>query len=127
MASDFTCSMCKKRINLSHTRVDGYCGGSGYGTTAEGQDICYECCATQDVERMNKDSVIYLYLSKKGDGYEVTNWPGTLVFKPYGIKEYKECTIFYFKHNNNGVWEEWYGRQSGRNGNVARCQKLKAS
>ena len=63
---------------------------TGYGTDNEGRKHCYDCCAKQDREYMIATGKISLYLTRDSNGlWRVSNWPGSLVFKPWHVKEWK--------------------------------------
>ena len=53
----------------------------GYGTTKDGKNHCFKCCALEDGERLDKlapGETLHFYLKKKpGERCKVINWPGT--------------------------------------------------
>lgn len=101
---------------------------TGYGTDADGNRHCYDCCAEYDREQMRKDgkAVLYLTLGADGGGYCVTNWPSSLAIpcmahsigrhnfagKRYDVWFYFEKTL-------------WHGVQYGDNTQLCHCKRLK--
>ena len=99
---------------------------TGYGTDSNGKTHCYECCAKQDMDYMQKNGRIALYLVQKDNQYEITNWPGSLRFKAYSVTT--------GRHNIAGkrydVWfmvngVRWHGIQYGEFNQICHCRKTK--
>lgn len=105
---------------------------AGYGTTPEGQRLCYDCCAWSAGADMVRhgDTVLYLtgpYNDRDSTKtWKVTNWPGTLIFRPTYVSK--------GRHNMAGtrydVWfcgpdgHEWHGINIGDN-EILRCKRTK--
>jgi hypothetical protein len=100
---------------------------TGYGVDKDNNKICYACCANQDLEYMRQHGKNTLYLTKNKDGkHEVTNYPGSLRFPVWHIKE--------SWHNIAGKrYDAWFGFegyywhavQYGDNTQIAHCKKTK--
>jgi len=109
-----TCDFCKKKIRKSKG-----CG-TGYAIQPSGHRTCYKCCAEVDRKYMKRHGQNTLYW----DGTWVTNWPGSLKFKPHYIQK--------GRHNIAGtrvdVWFEfngkvWWGVQYGEMTQILRCKE----
>lgn len=98
---------------------------NGYGTDSKGNTFCYECCAKQDIEHMQKNGRIALYLVKKDNGYEVTNWPSSLKFKAFvRVGNHNICK------NRYDAWfwmdnVQWHGVTYGDFTQICHCRKTK--
>jgi hypothetical protein len=83
---------------------------TGYGTTADGERHCWECCADADRKHMLEGEPITLYLTAKDGKAEVTNWPGSL-----RIRAVAKVKGRIFGHPRTDVWftgpggREWHG------------------
>ncbi len=66
-------------LNCGHT-------DEKYGKAPNGTTHCYPCCADLDREWMRSEGRIALYLTKTDGKWTVTNWPGSLEFKPIRVK-----------------------------------------
>lgn len=112
--------------------------GSGYAIMRKGDKdvrVCYDCCAIHDAQIMDSHGKMVLYLVAKREEshghslttYEVTNWPGTLVFPALSVKK--------GRHNIAGsrtdVWfqdshgKEWHGVQYGDFTQIIHCKRTK--
>ena len=105
-ATSFTCADCGKETALRRE------GGTGYSiiTTGPvaGEPICYACCAVRDTEHMAAGKPICLYLTHDLDGYNVSNWPGTL-----RIERVRVRTSWHNMAGKDGrrdVWFSYAGR-----------------
>jgi len=115
----FVCYKCKKQIihDEPHT--------TGYGLDRARHKICFACCAIVDEKQMLRTGRIVLYLVKKEEHNFITNWPGTLSFRVYAIKESRHniagvrCDAW-FKDNNHSVW---HGVQYGHWSQLCHCRK----
>ena len=103
----------------------------GYGTDAQGKTFCYACCAQNDLKTMKEDGKWTGYLSKDGHGeWKVSNWPSSLVFKPYYVREwkasmwggYQSAATAYFIGPDGFVWS---ATQKGNHNQIARCRRTK--
>jgi hypothetical protein len=75
---------------------------TGYGIMQDESKICFDCCALDDMERMDRDGKITLYLTQKDGKNYVSNWPGTLKFGPLNVSK--------GRHNIAGVrYDVWFG------------------
>jgi len=130
------CDVCHKIIVAPKAS-----GGTGYGQDENGKRSCYECCADQDRKWMQEKGQTTLYLTYKTapriphEGHEgpdvrrgvITNWPGTLAFPVYYLKE--------GRHNIAGrrydAWFSgpdghiWHGVQYGDNTELIHCKRTK--
>jgi len=117
----FKCVDCKQEKPVERD------GGTGYARIGKSKrKVCYACCATRDASDMRKTGRATLYLTKLGNGYEVSNWPGTLKLPVVCAKE--------GRHNIAGkrvdVWfrfegREWHGVQVGEWTQICRAKALK--
>ncbi len=99
----------------------------GYAIRNAGNLVCYDCCAREAEEFMQKHGQIALYLVlTHGAKREVMNWPGSLRFP---VRHYKEG-----KHNmariRRDVWfdfkgYQWHGVQYGEFSELCYCRKTK--
>lgn len=121
---DFTCARCGIVKPVQEN------GGTGYAEREDGSKICYECCAELDRQTLileGNSERLPLYLGKDEQGWKVTNWPGTLVFRPGKVQE--------GKHNIAGsrtdVWfqgpdgKQWWGVQYGEWTQIIHCKRVK--
>ena len=96
---------------------------TGYGVDANGNKICYECCAKHDeqalmaLEGKNK---ICLYLTGKAGEEMISNWPGTLKIKPTLVKHGKRRTDVWFTHKG----KKFHGTQYGENTEVCHIRAV---
>jgi hypothetical protein len=101
------------------------CGHPGaYGTTPEGEQLCYECCGERDRQAMRQGNKILLYLEEKEN--RLTNWPGTLIvpLERMRRKHHPACC------ERIDVWftfegAKWHGVSFGANTQACHCKKLK--
>lgn len=101
--------------------------GTGYGLDDEGHRYCYLCCGVQDALHMQRGERMCLYLTGSVvNGYEITNWPGSLRLKPTRVSKGKHNIArtrydawFMFQ----GTW--WHGVQYGENTQLLHCKPLK--
>jgi hypothetical protein len=113
------CSVCGKET-VSPNRL-----GTGYGITPNGDKVCYECCAKQDMAYMESHDKITLYHSCR-EKEEVINWPGTLRFPAFsfegkhnwGLPRYD---VYFVDHTG----QRWHGVRIGDNTDLVHCQKIK--
>jgi hypothetical protein len=120
-SKSFLCAKCGLKKPVQNQ------GGTGYATNDANERVCYACCADVDREYLRSHDRISLYLSKDKTGhYEITNWPGTLRFSPYRVRE--------GRHNIAGsrydAWFSfegagWHGVQYGENTQIIHCRKAK--
>jgi hypothetical protein len=98
----------------------------GYGRDKDGSRFCYACCADRDRQQMKEDGRTCLYLAKDDKGWKVTNWPGSLVFRPSYVKK--------GSHNIAGTrldaWfafegHVWHAVQYGEWTQIAHCRRTK--
>lgn len=79
--------MITELLDCGHPESEHNAITRGYGTDKDGKKYCYQCCADQDRQEMIDTGKTYaLYLS----GNKITNWPRSLVFEPYRVKEWKQ-------------------------------------
>jgi len=87
--------------------------------------VCYACCGRKDEQSMRETGRAVLYLEKRGDAWQVTNWPGSLVIHPFRITQ--------GRHNigrtRTDAWfsfegQPWHGINIGDN-QILRCKRLK--
>lgn len=135
------CSHCNQEI-VPPELVNGF-GGTGFAEDAQGNIICYACCAIRDKADMLESGKAVLYLTQKFEqfrmpsrtsrrGYaavgefEIINWPGTLKFRT--------DAMHVGAHNLAGrrydVWfdvdgESWHGVQYGDDTQILHCRRLK--
>jgi hypothetical protein len=120
---NFTCTMCGKSKPVLRTN-----GGIGYGEDDQGNKFCYDCAAERDKKEMIETGRATLYLTKDKDGgYKISNWPGTLVFKPTSVKQGKHNIAgsrvdVRFKGPDGSLWA---GVQYGRWSDILRCRRIK--
>ena len=97
---------------------------TGYGVQ-NGKKYCYECCAKNELKAMQEDGRATLYLVKTVGEYEVSNWTGSLRFKPVVRKG---------KHNiarsRYDAWfmvngQKWHGVNYGEFSQLLHCKKMK--
>lgn len=121
MNKTFICSVCNQEKPTQAS------GGTGYGYDKNDNKICYVCCGQIDKEEMQKTGRATLYLTQENGQNKVTNWPGTLVFKPYYSKT--------GRHNIAGrrydVWftfdgKPWRGTTYGDNTQICHCRRIKS-
>lgn len=106
-------------------------GGTGYACREDGSKICYECCAVLDKQTLileGNSRKLPLYLSEDSEGWKVSNWPGTLIFR-LGKRVQRG------KHNIAGsridVWfsgpdgKRWWGVQYGKWTQIIHCRRVK--
>ena len=118
----FKCSKCRRTVVNREPHITGY-------GTYNGRKVCYECCANIDRRWMDRHDRIALYLSKDQDGrWKVTNWPGSLRFTPWYVKEggHNLAGIrqdAWFKDHRDRVW---HGVRFGRWTQILHARRLKA-
>ena len=110
----------------------------GYATDASGKTYCYDCCAAQDRDEMQRAGKITLYLSFDDNSrpsdigryfhgnHKLTNWPGSLQIPIRCVKRGDHnmagCRYdFWFTFKGR----EWHGVQYGDNTQLAHCRRLK--
>lgn len=101
---------------------------TGYGIDKKGNKSCYACCGESDRQWMMDKGKIVLYLVRNEvtKDYEITNWPDSLVFKVWSMKEGRHnwadtrCDVWFkFK----GFF--WHGTQYGNSSQLCYCKKTK--
>jgi hypothetical protein len=129
MREDFVCRDCKKLIDLSYTRVPGYCGGTGYAYFPETEaKICYPCCAKREEKWMQEHGKATLYIVRHGMPitWKVTDWAGHLEFNvtrhKFGRHNIGQLRLDVWFIDSHG--HEWHGINIGDN-NLLRCKRLK--
>lgn len=128
------CTRCKEEI--APQAKDAIT--TGYGIDAQGNLICYACCAEGDKEYMRKEGRITLYLTmasikiKSGwvidSSARITNWPGSLEFIPTGHNIKISQTNWgltrrdlWFAFDNH----YWHGVNVGDNSQLLHCKMTK--
>lgn len=104
--------------------------GTGYARTKTEKTICYDCCGKRDSDMLKSMKVgekTCLYLSKsKKNGWNISNWPGTLQIK---VSQPKEG-----RHNMAGirkdVWFDYHGNEFhgvcyGYDNEICHIQRIK--
>jgi hypothetical protein len=129
------------KLDCGHPESDHSEITRGYGQTADGKKICYECCAENDRKAMLDNGKIILYLTpanlrdtapngfrgldgEKVSRWQVSNWPGSLKFNAYVKKG---------AHNIAGsrydAWftgpdgKEWHGVNYGEMSQLCHCRR----
>lgn len=126
---------------------------SAYGMTADGKKHCYACCGEMDRKEMIETGrgVLYLsvmalkewmatcilsrgmyasYMAESQDRCTISNWPGTLTFRPHHVRKYEgwgfggsyPIRIAYFTGPDGKLW---CGRNAGRHNDILRCWRVK--
>ena len=111
-----------------------------YGTTAEGEILCFPCCARKDEEELlesgNSRKVLLYYDFEERATIlgtrtvaVIKNWPGTLKFYCFKFKKGKhnigdERIDFWFKGPDDFVW---YGVHYGKRNSIVHCKRTKKS
>ena len=99
---------------------------TGYAQTVQGERVCFECAALDDLRVMRETGKHDLYLTKNNGQYEISNWPGTLRFGPVNVSK--------GHHNIAGtrldVWfsfngHVWHGINLGEWNQVCRVKQTK--
>jgi hypothetical protein len=108
-----------------------------YGTTPEGTNHCYKCCAKRDSQTMIDDGHskrLPLYYEIRGtqkDANEVCfvkNWPGSLMFRCVAYRKGKhnwrnvERLDVWFVGPDGFIW---YGVHYGYMNNIVHCRRTK--
>jgi len=105
-----------------HSNITG-----GYGEDAQGKTSCYECCAKSDIEYMDKEGKIMLYLCTDNHKDRVTNWPNSLSFpvKHFTVGHHNFAGVRYdvWFEDHNG--RQWHGVQYGDNTQICHCKRSK--
>ena len=112
-----TCEDCAKPIMHPEKAFT-----TGYGTI-DGKKVCFACCGERDRKTMQTEDRITLYFF---DG-KITNWPGTLEFKPNNVLRGKHNfagtqRIVYFRAEG----KVWMGRNVGDH-DLLHCKVIKRS
>lgn len=114
---------------------------TGYGKDREGNKHCFECCAKRERADMERTGRATLYLVSEpmppapkspgthetGAKHEVTDWPGRLRFKVWGLSKgrHKMGRVRYdfrFHGPDDFVWS---GTQFGDFTQIAHCKRTK--
>ena len=113
-------------LDCGHELVKDHSSSAGYGTNGDGIKLCYNCCAEQDKAFMREHGKNTLYLTKDEKGWKVTNWPGTLVFRPHYVKKGWH-NIAGSRHDAWFTFEGhvWHAVQYGEWSDIARCKRTK--
>lgn len=132
-----SCSVCGQHCK----RGDSI--GAGYGTDENGARLCYSCCAERDRAYMaehGKHDGLYLVVNREhqapavgmcgtgGAPYYVTNWPSTLRFPVYGVRQ-----SWHNLAGRNGRRDFWFNGPDGfvwhgvniGDQDLARCRRTK--
>lgn len=124
----FTCSLCEAEKPVQTS------GGTGYATKPDsGDKICYRCMADVDRDDMRSTGRATLYLvggtrllNKESQPYEITNWPGSLRFRPtrvskgyHNIARTRYDAWFIFEG------DYWHGVSYGENTQILHCRRTK--
>ncbi len=122
MLHNFHCVHCKKDKTHETPAIGG---GVGYATYPDGT-VCYDCCAKRDTERMSTAQTFTLYFVREGDGWKVTNWPGTLSFRAYSVtSERKPGKVRRYAFTfTDADGKRWEGKNNG-NDQIARCRRVR--
>lgn len=119
---DRTCTQCGKTCPPSKYEFT-----TGYGRDKDGGIVCYECCAKWDIEQMTTTGKHCLYLTKRADGYYVSNWPASVEIKCYygkkGDHNIARCRYDVWFHGPDGY--VWHGVQFGDNTQVCHVKRTK--
>ena len=102
--------------------------GTGYATTTDGKNICYDCAGRRDRENLMKlepGGKYTLYLVEKSGGFYVVNWPGTFnkrVFPKIGRHNMagRRCDIWFTLGDKN-----FHGVNYGDNTQICHIQRTK--
>lgn len=111
------CDMCHKEIVSQGL-------GTGVAHCPDGRKICYECAAIDAIADMIEHGDTVLYLTGGESSWKITNWPGTLVFKPSYVT--KGCHNI--AQSRYDAWFigpdgfEWHGVNLGDN-EILRCKR----
>lgn len=101
MKDKFVCSVCGRELQEREDSMT-----TGYGVDGDGNKSCFDCCGKADIEYMKENGKTILYLSKRDDGWVVSNWPGTL--KAHGVYVSKG------RHNIAGTrYDTWFNGPDG--------------
>ena len=102
--------------------------GTGYGAfNEEGKTtrLCYACCAVREWDDMKREGkgVLYLDIDKE----QVTNWPGSLVFKTGRVRKGRHniARVRYDAWFRDGDGWVWHCVQYGDNTQIAHCKRTK--
>ena len=111
---------------------------TGYGSDAERNTYCYECCAQRERQSMIETGSATLYLVKRpvpdsvrpvSEAWQwwVTDWPGTLAFQAVALHKGRHNIArvrydFSFR-GPDGFW--WRGTSYGDNTQIAHCRRTK--
>jgi len=113
-------------LDCRHPPTTGAGPGTGYAVTTDNRKICYACCAEQDKASMRATGHATLYLVKRGDQWRVTNWPGTLEFDPWRVKQSKHGGGFGTQRTDawfNFDGATWHAINRG-DMDLARCRRV---
>lgn len=123
--------MISELLECGHPESEHSSITRGYGTDDKGNRHCYDCCAKQDIDYMKQHGKISLYLTHNSNTglWKVSNWPSSLTFFPWHVKEWKasafrgyiDAATAYFNGPDGYVWT------AIRKGNMdlCRCKRTK--
>jgi hypothetical protein len=112
----FKCVDCNE---VKIVNVEGL--STGFGYTKEGDKVCFSCCGIRDKAQMLEKGKIALYWH----GGAVSNWPGTLTFRPVKIRKGRHnmggtVTSIYFRVDG----QPWSGKHVGQNTEMTHCRRI---
>lgn len=109
------CSVCGQHCKRAAGSIT-----TGYGINEKGERVCFACCAVADREFMVKNgNYSGLYLTPDGNGWSVSNWPGSLKFRAFGTR--------HSWHNfagKNGRTDAWFNGPDGHVWHVVRIGNM---
>lgn len=120
----FTCDVCNEVIrHISDITL-------GYGTNAEGKQICFACCGKIDREAMISQGKATLYLVsypyESARKWKVTNWPNTLAFPAYvTVGRHNIAGKRYDAYFTGPDGYKWHGVTYGDNSQLCHCKRTK--
>lgn len=133
MTEKLTCSKCNEEIVQPQPGAITL----GYGLGRDGAIVCYACCADTDRQSMRDTGAITLYLIQPSPitiksgrasttGWEITNWPGSLVFAPYPSAQISQTN---WGLQRIDVWFNfdgfvWHGKNIG-DSQLLHCRRTK--
>lgn len=106
---------------------DGF--GTGYGQNKEGVKTCYKCIGEIDLNELKTCEIghkLWLYLSKRESGWEISNWPGSLKLKPF----YTRTGHHNIARTRIDVWfsvegKQFWGVRYGHNTEICHIKRIK--
>jgi len=101
----------------------------GYGTDAQGNRHCYDCCAAMDRASMIETGKATMYLTEGETGSWITNWPGNVRFRTGAVRKgrHNMARVRYDTWFTGPDGKEWHAVQYGDNTQIAHCKRTEAS